>query len=460
MSMITSRNNGLVVAGLWLAASVAVAAPAAQTPVAAVPVTAPATTPMPEPAPGAAAMGPVHLGPASCASSVCHGRADANTGARVMQNEYRLWSREDAHARAYNSLLGPRSQAIAARLGLASAADAKVCLDCHADNVEPALRGEKFQLSDGVGCEACHGGAGDWIKSHAERGVAHADNLARGLVANENPEVRARLCLDCHLGNAEKFAGHDMMAAGHPRLGFELTAFTANQPAHYRVDDDYVQRKGPVSVAAIWAQGILAAVRAQVQLLQSPRLHGGGWFPELALFDCHACHHPMSERRFTELPMLRGLAPGAVRLNDGNLQMLVALAETLSPERGQRLLQAGNALHLGSQRGPAELHRQAAALATQLEALQSEVRVRPLARADLAKLRLTLLGRAEQGRFRDFVAAEQAFLAVETVSIELGDQDALRSRLDRWFKSVEDENHFNAARFAELAGHLLAKLRR
>lgn len=437
MSTISYRNSGFGLTALLLAAAVAAAEPA----------TAPSA-------------GPLHLGPASCASSVCHGRADAKAGARVMQNEYRLWSREDAHSRAYNRLLGSRSQAIAARLGLASAASAKVCLDCHADNVDQARRGEKFQLSDGVGCEACHGGAGDWIKSHAERGVSHADNLARGLVANEDPEVRARRCLDCHLGSAEKFAGHDMMAAGHPRLSFELTAFTANQPAHYQVDDDYVQRKGPVSVAAIWSQGILAAVRAQVQLLQSPRLHGTGWFPELALFDCHACHHPMNERRFTELPMLRGLAPGAIRLNDGNLQMLIALAETRSPEPGNRLESAGNALHLASQRGPAELRAEATALAAQVEALRTTISAKPLDRAELGRLRQNLLGRAERGLFRDFAAAEQAFLAVETVSIELGDRDALRSRLDRWFKSVEDENHFNAARFAELAGKLSSQLNR
>ncbi|MGK0321912.1 MAG: hypothetical protein ACI9JP_004111, partial [Granulosicoccus sp.] len=36
------------------------------------------------------------------------------------------------------------------------------------------------------------------------------------------------------------------MGAAHPRLSFELDLFTANQPAHYSVDADYMARKGTI----------------------------------------------------------------------------------------------------------------------------------------------------------------------------------------------------------------------
>ncbi|PIV36994.1 MAG: hypothetical protein COS34_00425 [Lysobacterales bacterium CG02_land_8_20_14_3_00_62_12] len=442
MSMTKCRNNLPLLAALLGC----VAAVQAQVP------TAPS-------APSATAPTALHLGPATCASSVCHGRANQIEGTQVMQNEYRVWTREDAHSRAYNTLLNERSKAIAQRLGLSDAASAKVCLDCHADHVPEAARGEQFQLSDGVGCEACHGGAGEWIKSHAERDVAHADNIAKGLARTEDPAVRAQLCLSCHYGTAEKFAGHELMAAGHPRLSFELATYTANQPAHYQVDADYLQRKGNRANASIWAQGLIASVRAQLTLIQSARFGGNGVFPELAFFDCHACHHPMNELRWSPLPLHQGLAPGAIRLNDGNLALLVALAETLSPVRGAAIERAGNALHRASQQDLAAVRGKAAALQSELDSLQTEVAARTFAEADLRQLRSLLLSRATVGRFADFVAAEQAFLAVETLSLELGDEPKLRKRLNRWFNTVENENHFDRHQFANQAGQLAAALK-
>ena len=72
-----------------------------------------------------------HLGVATCASSVCHGKLTAQTGRDVALNEYRIWSHDDYHSRAFKDLSNTQSQSIASKLGLASAATAKICLDCH-----------------------------------------------------------------------------------------------------------------------------------------------------------------------------------------------------------------------------------------------------------------------------------------------------------------------------------------
>ena len=145
-----------------------------------------------------------HLGPASCASSVCHGKLDRQDDLNVWLNEYRIWTRADKHSQAYRTLESDDSRRIAENLGLASATTAQICLDCHADNVAMEKRGPKFQLSDGVGCEACHGGGEEWIKSHAAEGATHADNLRRGMYPTEEPVARAELCLSCHMGTADK----------------------------------------------------------------------------------------------------------------------------------------------------------------------------------------------------------------------------------------------------------------
>ncbi|MGH8264866.1 MAG: multiheme c-type cytochrome, partial [Steroidobacterales bacterium] len=135
-----------------------------------------------------------HLGVASCASSLCHGSAKPTTTYAVAQNEYVTWSHFDPHAGAYRSLVDERGAAIAKRLGLPNAYQAKQCLDCHADNVAQEARGPRFQITDGVGCESCHGGAESWIASHDDvPAVRHADNLAQGLRALEEPSVRVEV---------------------------------------------------------------------------------------------------------------------------------------------------------------------------------------------------------------------------------------------------------------------------
>src|SRR5690554_2962786 len=257
----------------------------------------------------------VHEGVASCASSVCHGKVSKDPNATVWLNEYRVWLRQDYHSRAYRTLQTAQSEAIARKLGLPSAAGAKICLDCHADNVPSEARGRRFQISDGVGCEACHGGAGQWLESHAELGTSHADNIAKGMYPTEQPLQRARLCLSCHLGTKDKFATHEIMGAGHPRLAFELETFTINQPAHYEVDADYRERKPTIAPVNMWLAGLAVTSMQSLELLQEQWFTRQSLIPELSFFQCHACHHPMDDLRWAP-EGAAALPPGTVRLND------------------------------------------------------------------------------------------------------------------------------------------------
>ncbi len=239
-----------------------------------------------------------HLGVASCATGVCHGKLTEEENSNVWLNEYRIWSGDDRHARAYQTLLTDQSKAIARKLGLANAQGAKICLDCHSDNVPQAQRGTKFQLSDGIGCEACHGGAEKWIESHTEPGVTHAKNLAAGMLGTEDINVRAQVCLSCHLGTGNQFATHRIMGAGHPRLGFELEAYTANQPAHFAVDEDYINRKGAPSGFEVWRAGQVESTRRYLQLMNTALFAEGDLLPDFSFYDCHSCHHPMENIRW------------------------------------------------------------------------------------------------------------------------------------------------------------------
>lgn len=395
-----------------------------------------------------------HMGPATCASSACHGRVSPESNANVRLDEYRIWSREDRHARAYQTLLSEQSKAIARRLAIGEAHEAKVCLDCHADNAPEDQRGEKFQLSDGVGCEACHGGAQHWLASHAEAGATHADNLDKGLYPLSDVGRRAELCLSCHYGNSEKFAGHDMMAAGHPRLSFELVAFTANQPAHFDFDEDYERRKSPQPPIRLWIEGLAHAVKAQTALLRSERVHRGGLFPELAVFDCHACHHPMDDRRNAQTVVHAGLGQGAVRINDSSASLLIAALEVFDPPQATALRSELNALHRASARSLADMRSAAVRLDTRMDAVLEAIRGRDFKQEDLRNLRTALLKRAGAGAYRDFAAAEQAYFAIETLCIELGEGETLKPQLNQLFASLEDEHRFRPDRFSTAAQRL------
>ena len=122
-------------------------------------------------------------GVASCAGSTCHGRAEGN-GKVVRQDELAHWqdpaSQGGAHSRAFAVLSGKRGQQIAASLGLGSASDAPACLGCHATNAPAALRGERYQQTDGVGCESCHGASGSWLSNHYTMAGTHRANAAAG----------------------------------------------------------------------------------------------------------------------------------------------------------------------------------------------------------------------------------------------------------------------------------------
>jgi cytochrome c554/c'-like protein len=205
-----------------------------------------------------------HLGVASCSSTVCHGSVTPSKSYDVLLNEYVTWSHEDAHSKAYTVLNSPRARSMAAKLGLPNPATAKICLDCHADNVSAEKRGPKFSLTDGVGCEACHGGAEKWITTHTSRKATYTENIAKGMYPSANLHERVTLCLSCHYGTADKFATHRIMAAGHPRLSFELDTFQAIEPAHYRVDADYERRKPSYSRTQTWAYGQLAAAASEL----------------------------------------------------------------------------------------------------------------------------------------------------------------------------------------------------
>lgn len=393
----------------------------------------------------------VHLGVASCASSVCHGASQPFEGSNVLQNEYAIWLEYDPHARAYQTLRSEASQRIARNLGLRDAQSADVCLDCHATNVPLDRRGERFRIEDGVGCEACHGGAEPWIASHAAPGTAHADNLARGLYPTSDPVARAKLCLSCHMGTRDRMITHEIMGAGHPRLSFELDTFTWLNP-HYQIDDDYVLRKQPWNGLRDWGVGQGVAAANLLDILIDEHTGWQGIFPELVLFDCHACHRPISAGRWGPRPGT-GLGPGVVRLNDANLVMFRHVLAAVDPARARELASATRALHQATSISREATLREARRLKGLVDAAVVQVAAYPFAASSLKAILASLVADGEAGELRDYAAGEQAAMAAQSAvvafeSFDLLDGPAterLRALVDAVYATVDDEERYQMA---------------
>src|SRR5262249_28854775 len=146
------------------------------------------------------------------------------------------------HAQSWFALRSDRSKQILARLNrLPSGAEARpdkepLCLKCHAMNVPPELQGPKFDATEGVGCESCHGPAGSWKPMHdlpAWQSLSPAEKAGFGMRPLQNPAVRADVCAGCHQGSPNNEVNHDLIAAGHPALFFDVSAQMDRMPNHW-----------------------------------------------------------------------------------------------------------------------------------------------------------------------------------------------------------------------------------
>lgn len=396
------------------------------------------------------------VGVVNCANSLCHGSITEWKDSNVLQNEYVTWSRFDKHARAYDILLNEKSKSIARKFGLpVPAHKAKLCLDCHAHNVPEANRGDRFKLSDGVTCEACHGPAGRWLSSHVEPGATHAMNIQQGLYPTSKPMERAQLCLSCHFGNKDKFVSHRLMGAGHPRMSFELETFSTISPAHVRIDKDYEKRKQVWDGVKVWAIGQSLAVAETMDILRDPKRGRDGLFPELVLFDCHACHRPMSEQRWKPTTAF-GASPGTglARLNDSGMLMLRAIAKQMDPKLGARVTAQGGKLHRAVA-GQGDAMAEAAAMKKLSLEVANRIENYSFSESALRGIAIGLIDDGANGYYRDYAGAEQAAMAIGSVVNFMNKRGMIKSAkpvnasLAKIYASLSNDEKYRPAEFQQ-----------
>ena len=269
---------GLAAAALWSAA-LTISMRAGEAPAAAQATQTP---------PAAAAQPGKYLGPGTCSAAACHGslqpvanvRTDSTRPA-ILQTEHTNWAVPDLHRHAFEVLSNSVSTRMAAILKIGEAKSAPKCLVCHALSPQAAPAAN----AEGVSCEACHGPGSGWLLPHYTKGwdeLPRPQKNALGIVDTTDLVARTEQCLTCHLGTAEKFVDHEMIAAGHPDLVFDLESFSSGMPRHWREPKEN-------SAVRIFSVGQLVHLRASLARLER-RVKGPVW-PEYGELDCFSCHH-------------------------------------------------------------------------------------------------------------------------------------------------------------------------
>ena len=366
---------------------------------------------------------PKMLGVVTCAGSTCHGLSAPSDDTTVLQNEFTTWHRQDAHAKAWQVLKDEKGQRIARNLGLEDPTTARECVGCHVGLVAGQATGRQFRAADGVGCEACHGAAADWLGLHVTGDANRAALRTAGLYPTEEPAARATLCLRCHQGDTDHVASHRLMGAGHPRLSFELDTFTTLEPAHYRVDADYKRRKPAPSHADTWAVGQLAAAERLLTLLADDPWQTSGVRTDFAFYDCHACHHPLDTPRWAPRPS-HALPPGVPHVNDANLLMLTLLLDVLDGTQASRVREGVLALHKASLESASTLKEAAGALRDVVRQARPAASRQPLDRTQMKAVLMKLVAAGKAGELQDYATAEQAVMAAHALLDGLADAGA------------------------------------
>jgi hypothetical protein len=240
-------------------------------------------------------------GVASCAAAGCH---HGNGLPEEKGSEYSTWVTRDLHSRAYQVLLDDTSKAILSRYPQAKQRthpeNEQICLDCHAPR-EGTVAGvnTSWRKQDGVGCENCHGPAEKYRERHYRqqwKSLNASEKEHQGLRPLNDLSVRIRVCAGCHIGSAIRDVDHALIAAGHPRLRFEYAAYLANMPPHWHDKQS----------ARDWALGQVVSAQAALELLAGRADREEQSWPELAEYDCYACHHDLQspswrQERYTKL---------------------------------------------------------------------------------------------------------------------------------------------------------------
>jgi hypothetical protein len=423
-----------------------------------------------------------YIGPGSCAATSCHGSVKPVAGSRILQNEYSTWILKDKHSRAYQVLTGEVGERMARILKLgAKAEESPKCLACHALYTTPEQRGRNFEISEGVSCESCHGPAQAWLGQHTERESPekHLRSIRDlGMADTRDVIHRTEKCLTCHLGTAQKFVDHEMIAAGHPDLYFELDSFSAVMPRHWKQPRE--SAPGTLAEDANWvgvrdwstgqAVQLRAAMERLVRRANFQRFDKKEIWPEYAELSCFACHHSLgpAANSWRQAHGYTGRRPGDPAWNASRFLVFRILARQVDTASAQELDKRIAAV--SDEMSKLNPDRSAVTAAASAAAPLAQEFAERLAKSsyDSSFALRTMQGIAQDAdaiALGDERTAEQAVMALDSLYIAYSRQAnppnaaEVRAAINGLFQQLESPSAYNADQFASALRRINTLLR-
>ena len=411
-----------------------------------------------------------YIGPGSCAATSCHGSVKPVADSRILQTEYTTWILKDKHSRAYQALTSDVAERMAHILKLgAKAEESPKCLACHALYTAAEQRGRAFEISEGVSCENCHGPAQGWLGQHTERDSPekHAKSVSLGMHDTRNVIHRTEKCLTCHLGTAQKFVDHEMIAAGHPDLYFELDSFSAVMPRHWKEPRESAPGKPAEDPNWVgvrdWSAGQAVQLRAAMERLtwraKNERFDHHDIWPEYSELSCFACHHSLGSAKdsWRQEHGYTGRRPGDPAWNASRFLVFRILAQQIDSAAAQELDKriaavAGEMSKLNPDRAAVSVAASSAAPLAQQFAEQ--LATMPYEPGIALRAMQGITQDAEAIALGDERTAEQAAMALDSLYIAYSKQanppnaPEVRSAINGLFQQLENPSAYNADQFA------------
>ena len=385
-----------------------------------------------------------NLGAGSCSSSNCHGgTAAANEkDSRILGNEYAVWQLSDKHSKAAGVLSDPRSKKMAEILKLSNAQTDARCTSCH------VVGSPEKSAADGVACEACHGPAEKWLGSHTQAN-SHSQSVANGMVDTKNLQLRATNCLECHAGSKDKTVDHELYAAGHPDLNFELDTFSWAMPSHHREPKPSAGNTLPRVRA--WAVGQATALSAGMNLLA---IRAARHWPEFAELECYQCHHDLRQDSWRIQRGYGNRKPGSLQWNTARTEVIRVLVAQSAPEMKVALESSLNevssivATQLGNGAAVGAAAQKSAKLAGQLAANFAQMDFTPDKAKALARALAADSNRIAIGGVH---AAEVATMSLDSLSAAIsGNTPQTQQAMAPLYDYLEHPSTYRPAEFAAL----------
>jgi hypothetical protein len=142
---------------------------------------------------------PEYVGVDKC--KTCH-KAEKNG------QQYKIWS-ENNHAKAFEALKSEKAGPIAEKAGIkGDPTKDEYCLSCHTTAGTKKNVDKSYDISEGVGCEACHGPGSLYRKMNIMKD--YDASVAAGMIGTREKGAIEKMCANCH---GEVAKGHDAKEA-------------------------------------------------------------------------------------------------------------------------------------------------------------------------------------------------------------------------------------------------------